>query len=272
MTAGLEWLTLLIRWMHVFTAILWVGCSWYFGWIELRMREATLRSKETGEPAALWLAHGGGFYKLERFATPGLPFERVHLFRFHALVTWVNGVLLLALVYWTSGALVDPDVSRLTDGQAIMLVLGVLAAGWLIYDVLFLGPLARKEPLAMAVGYALVVALAWLLLHLLSARAAYIHLGAVFGTLMVGNVWMRILPAQRKMARLPAEAAAERQALSDRARTRARHNTYLVVPTVFTMLANHFPTATYGGEHAFAVLALAVALGWGAANRLRGIA
>ena len=265
-----EWTSLLLRWMHIFTGILWIGSTWYFTWLDFRVREAVARSEKTGEPAVVWMVHSGGFYKVEKLTKPDVSPDRLHWFKWETLITLINGLLLLVLVYWMGGALVDSDVSKITEQQAMALGVALFVGGWFIYDFLYLKLLSKNEYAGAAVGYLLVLAVAWGLLHTLAPRAAYIHLGALFGTLMTLNVWVRILPAQRALVATLGKPDLPDQQLADRAKYRSKHNTFLVVPLIFTMISNHFPIATYGNDHAFAVLAAMVAGGWLVAWRIRG--
>ncbi len=266
-----EWLNLLFRWFHIFTGILWIGSTWYFTWLDFRVREAIARSEKTGEPPIVWMVHSGGFYRVEKLTNPDVDPKLLHWFKWEALFTWISGIFMLGIVYYSSeGILTDSDVSALTHLQAVALCGGVLVASWVVYDLIFSTPIARNDLASALVGYALALGLAWLLLHELSARAAYLHVGAVFGTIMTLNVWMRILPAQKQLVRALKEKKPPEQRLADRAKLRSKHNTFLVVPVVFTMISNHFPTATYGNEHAFLVLGGLIALGWAVAGFVRG--
>jgi len=266
-----EWLNLLFRWFHIFTGILWIGSTWYFTWLDFRVREAIARSEKTGEPPIVWMVHSGGFYRVEKLSNPGVDPSRLHWFKWEALFTWISGILLLGIVYYSSeGILTDSDVSGLTHLQAVGMCLGMLMVGWVVYDLIFSTPIANSDIASLAVGYVLVLGVAWLLLHTLASRAAYLHIGALFGTLMTLNVWMRILPAQKQLVAALKDKRQPEQRLADRAKLRSKHNTFLVVPLVFTMISNHFPTATYGNDHAFLVLAVLIAAGWAVAGFVRG--
>jgi uncharacterized membrane protein len=160
----------------------------------------------------------------------------------------VSGILLLNLVYYHGGAMVaaDSKVSALAAGA---IGAATLVLGWAIYDGLWRTPLERREPIGAAISLLLLGAIAWGLTQTMSGRAAYIHVGSLFGTLMAANVWMRILPAQRKMVRAleRGEPIDDRIArLADRAKQRSRHNTFLTLPLAFLMISNHFPTTSYG--------------------------
>ncbi len=259
------WLTLIARWIHIFSAILWVGTTFYFTWLDGRF---TAQERAGSADPQVWMVHSGGFYKVAK--SKGFDVAHpLHWFRWEAMATWLSGLVLLALVYWFGGTMVDSSVADLSDGRALAIGAGVLIVGWVVYDLMMQSPVGRSEALAAGLGYALVVLLAWGLSHWLSGRAVYIHVGALFGTIMAANVWMRILPAQRRMVAAVEEGSAPDAALAARAKLRSKQNTFLAVPVVFLMLSNHFPTATYGSRHGWLVLSLMVLLGWAAASVIR---
>src|SRR5213083_1676909 len=169
-------------------------------------------------------------------------------------------MLLLVIVYYVGGALVDDRVA---------IGLGLFFVAWVVYDLLWQSPVGRSETVFAGVSYLLVVGVVFGLTRLLSTRAAYIHVGAMFGTLMTANVWLRILPAQRRMIADLEEGRQPDAALAARAKLRTKHNTYMVVPTVFIMVSNHYPVATYGNKYNWVVLSVLVLAGWGAAKLLR---
>lgn len=261
-----EWLNLFARWFHVFAGILWVGTTYYFTWLDARLSEAEA-SARTGEQPQVWMVHSGGFYVVDKRKTPGT--ETLHWFRWEAALTWLSGLVLLVVVYYMGGALVDPDVRDISIAAATAFSLGLLVAGWLIYDLLMLSPLGKNEIAFAVVAYALLVGVAYLLTHVLSGRAAYIHMGALLGTLMTANVWMRILPAQRRMIAATRAGQTPDAALAARAKLRSKQNTYMVVPVVFTMISNHFPTATYGSRYNWIILSVLILVGWLAAKLIR---
>lgn len=276
-----EWGNLIIRWTHVFAGILWVGTTYYFTWLDGRFAAmekaedarlkpvATSAEKIQSGPPQVWMVHSGGFYVVEKQKTPAMMQGKLHWFRFEALITWISGILLLGIVYYMGGALVDPDVAQLSPWQATGIGLGAIIAGWIVYDVLWSSPLAKHETLGAVISYALIVAAAYGLSRVFSGRGAYIHVGAILGTLMTLNVWMRILPAQKKMVAALAAGKPPDLTLGARAKQRSKHNTFMVVPVVFTMISNHFPTATYGDKYAWIILAVLVLVGWGAAAAIR---
>lgn len=262
-----EWLNLIARWMHVFAAIMWVGSTYYFTWLDGRLTEEEKASAGSGEPAQVWMVHSGGFYVVEKQKKPG-PRE-LHWFRWEAALTWLSGFLLLTLMVYLGGGtgLIDRDVLDISGPTAIAIGISTLIVGWIIYDLLVQSPLGKNERLFALIAYALVVGAAYGLTHVLSGRWAYLHMGAMFGTIMVANVWMRILPAQRKMIAATKEGKEPDQALAARAKLRSKHNTFMAVPVVFLMISNHYMVATYGYD--WMVLAVVILLGWGAAKIIR---
>jgi uncharacterized membrane protein len=269
-----EWLNLLLRWFHVFAAILWVGSTYYFTWLDGRFQEEEREAGEGVEAAAgdagkvqVWMVHSGGFYVVEKRKTPSL--RRLHWFRWEAAMTWLSGALLLTLVYYMGGGMVDADVRNIGVGVAVLFGVGMLVVGWVVYDLLVQSPLGRNERAFAVVAYALVVGAAYLSTHVLAGRAAYIHVGATFGTIMAANVWMRILPAQRRMIAAVREGSTPDPAEGARAKLRSKHNTFMVVPLVFTMISNHYPVSTYGHDYNWAILSALVFVGWVAAHIIR---
>ena len=184
-------------------------------------------------------------------------------------MTWVSGMILLVLVYYMGGALIDTDVANISVGLGVVIGLGVLAAGWIIYDVAARSPLGKSETGFAAFSIVVIALLAWGLSHVFSGRAAYINVGALLGTIMTLNVWMRILPAQRKMIAAAAAGTKFDAALGAGAKLRSKHNTFIAVPVVFIMLSNHFPSATYGNSYGWEVLVALILLGWVAAKIIR---
>jgi uncharacterized membrane protein len=265
-----EWLNLIFRWVHVFAGILWVGTTYYFTWLDARLTEEEKAVRAAGGTPQLWMVHSGGFYVVEKRKVPDELSRKLHWFRWEAGTTWLSGMALLIVVYYLGGgALVDADVSDIGVGAAIALGVGVLVAGWVIYDLLIFSPLGKNEKAFAVVTYLMVVGISYGLTRYLSGRAAYIHVGALLGTIMAGNVWMRILPAQKKMIAAITEGRKPDDALSAQAKLRSKQNTFMAVPVVFIMISNHFPAATYGDRYNWAVLAVLILVGWIAAKFIR---
>ena len=283
-----EWINLAARWAHIFAAILWVGTTYFFTWLDGRFTAHEKRA-EAGE-SDVWMVHSGGFYVVEkRKGLDRLPSD-LHWFRWEAAFTWLTGALLLVVVYYLGGALVAPHVREETvacynglaggrlkgvfnlsahyDAFAIAASVVTLALAWVVYDLLVRSPLGRNEKAFAAVGFLLTAGLAYALTHVFSERAAYLHVGAAYGTIMAANVWMRILPAQRRMVAALKEGRHFDESLGARAKLRSKHNTFMVVPVVFTMISNHFPS-TYGSEYNWLILSALVLVGWAAAYVIR---
>jgi uncharacterized membrane protein len=252
-----EWANLLVRWFHVFAGILWIGATWYFTWLDKTLRAS---------PEGVWMVHSGGFYLVEKQQNPKVDPGKLHWFRFEALLTWLSGLLLMYIVYYAGGAMED---SAFSPGASIASGIGFIVAGWFAYDLFWMSPVARRPLLGAAICYVALVALAYGLTRIFNGRAAYIHLGAMMGTLMALNVWVRILPAQKKLVAAIAAGQEPDPVLAARAKDRSKHNTFIVLPVVMTMISNHFPTATYGSEYNWQVFAVLVLLGFGAAKMVR---
>ncbi len=263
-----EWLHLGVRWFHVFAAIMWVGQTYYFTWLDRQFWKQEKLSAAELTPG-VWMVHSGGFYAVSRQKSLQVEPSQVHWFRWEALMTWLSGMILLFLVYYLTSGLIDPDVADISPAAGIAIGLGVLASGWLLYDLAARSRLGASETAFAVFCFAMIAAISWGLTHVFSARAAYIHVGSMFGTIMMANVWWRILPAQRKLIAAAAAGKSFDGSLSALAKLRSKHNTFLAVPTVFIMISNHFPVATYGSRYGWEVLLLLTFLGWVAAKVIR---
>jgi uncharacterized membrane protein len=265
-----EWLNLLLRWIHVFAGIMWVGTTYYFTWLDARLSEEEKAVVNTGASAQIWMVHSGGFYVVEKRKVPDLISRTLHWFRWEAGTTWLSGFALLVLTYYIGGgALIDPDVREMNLGAAVGVGLGVIIAGGLVYDLMMLSPLGRHEKAFAVVAYALIVAFAFGLTRVFSARAAYLHVGAVFGTIMAANVWMHILPAQKRMIASLNKGEKPDERLAAQAKLRSKQNTFMAVPVVFIMISNHYPGVTYGDRYNWIILSALILAGWVAAKFIR---
>jgi len=252
-----DWLNLLVRWLHFIVGIAWIGSSFYFIWLDnhLKAPEET-RDDEKGVGGEIWSVHGGGFYHAQKYrvAPASLP-EELHWFKWEAYSTWLTGIFLLALIYWYGAEiyLIDSAVAELSAPAAIGIAIAFIVGGWLVYDILCKSPLARDGRILGVLLLVLCTLLSWSLCHLFSGRGAYIHFGAVLGTIMVANVFFVIIPGQRKLV-----AAAARSEVPDptpgiHAKQRSVHNTYFTLPVLFVMISNHF-AMTHSHEHNWAIL------------------
>jgi uncharacterized membrane protein len=255
-----DWANLLLRWTHFVAGIAWIGSSFYFIWLDRALAKPA--PPRPGVEGDLWMVHSGGFYQVEkRRPAPGEIPPVLHWFKYEALLTWITGIALLVLVYYLTGAyLLDPSVARIGRRSAIAVGVGVLAGGWFAYDLLWRSPLARRGRLTSAISLALLALVSYVLCRVLSGRAAFMHVGSLLGTIMVANVWGRILPAQQRMLDATRAGRPADFTLGERAKVRSVHNSYMTFPLLFIMLSNHFP-ATYANPQNWLVLLLLVGAG-----------
>lgn len=255
-----DWINLLVRWAHLVAGIAWIGSSFYFIWLDSHLEQpATPRPDVEGE---LWMVHSGGFYSVaKRLVGPGRMPKTLHWFKWEAMLTWLTGLALLAVVYYLTGGvyLLQSDASPVSLGQGVAIAVALLVLGWVVYDALYRSPLGSTWA-ATAVACALLGGVIVLVCRIYSGRAAYIHVGAILGTLMVANVWLRILPAQQQMIDATAQGREPDFSLGRQAKRRSVHNSYMTFPVLFIMLSNHFP-ATYGHPRSWLVLALLIIAG-----------
>jgi len=261
----LEWMNLLLRWLHVITGIAWIGASFYFVWLDNTIRPPAPGSDlaDKGVSGELWAVHGGGFYNPQKYlvAPAQLPKE-LHWFKWEAYSTWLSGFALLTIVYYfnAQAMMVDKDVANLSSWQAVGIGLGSLVVGWTVYDLLCRSKLGQHDLAFGAVIFAFLVGSAYVLNQYLSGRAAYIHVGAMIGTMMVANVLMLIIPGQRKMVAAMMAGQKPDPIHGLKAKQRSVHNNYFTLPVLFIMISNHY-AMTYRHEHAWAVLAVIMAAG-----------
>lgn len=253
----LDWLTLLARWAHVVVGMAWIGASFYFIWLDNHLEKAS-DPQFAGE---LYAIHGGGFYRAQKYrlAPEKLP-ATLHWFKWEAYWTWITGFALLVLVYYANAEvfLIDAEVMPLSQGGAIGIGLASLVAGLAVYEGLCRSPLRNSDAglaLAILVFFALV---AWALAQLFSGRGAFIHFGAILGTIMAGNVAHIIIPGQRELVRAKQEGREPDVKYALAGKQRSVHNTYFTLPVIFTMISNHHAT-TFGHAWNWLVL-IAMAL------------
>ena len=263
------WLQLLTRWFHVVLGVTWIGQTYLFNWLERRMEAPPEGSAGEGVSGELWMVHSGGFFKVQKLTRPQVMPTTLHWFKWEAALTWLSGILLLILVYYQGGLLLQYD-AEMGNTAASMLSLALLAAGWLVYLLIWRLPFAKNEIVGGAISFAAIMVLAYLLSPIYSSRALYMQIGAIFGTIMAANVWLRILPAQRQM--LAATEAGEEPDMTKGAWAAqgSKQNTYMSVPLIFLMISSHFPTITYGSDMALPVLGGLILAGWGGAKLMRG--
>jgi uncharacterized membrane protein len=256
-----DWASFAARWLHVITAIAWIGSSFYFIALDLGLRKAA--NLPEGAHGEEWQVHGGGFYHIQKYlvAPAALP-EHLTWFKWESYWTWVSGFALLCIVYYGHADLylIDQNVWAAESWQAIAVSLGSLAFGWTVYTLACRSPLAKNPTLLMVILYAALVALAWGFTQIFTGRAAFVHLGAITATIMSANVFMVIIPNQKivvadlKAGRVP---DAKYGAI---AKLRSTHNNYLTLPVLFLMLSNHYPLA-FATEYNWVIASLVFLMG-----------
>lgn len=260
-----EALNLLVRWIHVIAGIMWIGDSFLFMWLDSHL-ETPRKAREGAVVGELWMTHSGGFYEVVKrkyLAKDEMP-PNLYWFKWESYTTWITGFFLMFVVYYLNGAsyLVDAHVSEMTTAEGILLSLGLLGGGFIVYDTLWRSPLGKRPAILGPLCFVLLIAIAAWLSTRFSGRATYIQIGAMMGTIMSANVFFRIIPAQKNMLAAARSGREVDTSLGLRAKTRSRHNHYMTLPVVFTMLSNHFP-ATFGSEHPWLVLAVVFLFGAG---------
>ncbi|MCC2615740.1 urate hydroxylase PuuD [Aestuariibacter halophilus] len=251
-----EWIALCLRWFHVIAGIAWIGASFYFIWLDNNLREPPQWKKDRGIKGDLWAIHGGGFYEVGKYAYgPQTMPTTLHWFKWEAYATWLSGTALLVLIYYigASAYLIDPAVMDLTPAQAVLRGVGLILAGFLVYELACRSELANRPTLfavllVVLMSVATVLATQWF-----SGRGAYIHVGALMGTIMAANVFVKIIPAQRQLVAAVAEKRPIDPVWGEQAKLRSVHNNYLTLPLLFTMISNHYPM-TYQHAHSAALL------------------
>ncbi|MCH7636001.1 MAG: urate hydroxylase PuuD [Proteobacteria bacterium] len=256
-----DWMGLLVRWLHIVTAIAWIGSSFYFMWLDNSLRDyGTLEPGADGEN---WSVHGGGFYHVQKFlvAPDRMPAE-LHWFKWESYMTWVSGFGLMAIVYYwgAESYLIDRSVLDLSPATAIAISVASLALGWAVYDLLCRSPLSRYGAALFAVLFAFIVLSAYGFGLVFSGRAAFLHVGSMIATMMSANVFMVIIPNQKKMVAALAAGEAPDPALGTAAKLRSAHNNYLTLPVLFMMISTHYPIV-FGHDWNWLVVALVLPLG-----------
>ncbi len=256
-----EWGSLLLRWLHMITGICWIGSSFYFMHIDASIKQTP--DIPPGKGGDTWEVHGGGFYQVKKYlvAPPRLPAELIW-HKWEAYTTWISGFFLLIWIYYFSSELylIDPAVRQISPLWAGAIGIASLAVGWIVYDLLCKSPLANHEVALATVGFGFVVLMAWAFAQVFSGRGAFIHVGALMATIMSGNVFINIIPNQKKVI---ADLIAGREPNPDygkQAKTRSSHNNYMTLPVLFLMISGHYPL-TYSSPYAWAMVGLVLVAG-----------
>ena len=253
-----DWANLLLRWAHLVAGIAWIGTSFYFIALDLSLRRRD--DAPEGVTGTAWEVHGGGFYRVEKYAVapPALP-EHLTWFRWEAYLTWLTGFALLVVQFYLDAPawLIDPAVMPLGTWQAVAISVASLAAGWVVYTVLCRSKVGANAVVLAVAVFVLLVAATWGYTQVFSARAALVHSGALIGTIMAFNVFMVIIPSQKKVVAALLAGEAPDPDLGEVARQRSLHNTYLTLPVLLLMVSGHYPTLT-GHPHAWLLVALVI--------------
>jgi uncharacterized membrane protein len=256
-----DWLSFALRWLHVVTAIAWIGSSFYFVALDLGLRKsADLPPGASGEE---WQVHGGGFYHIRKYlvAPKELP-EHLTWFKWESYATWLSGFALMAVVYYAGANiyLVDTHVLDISATGAILLSLASIGVGWIVYDVLCKSPMGRNQNTLMVLLYLVLVVMSWGYAQVFSGRAAFLHLGVFTATIMTANVFFIIIPNQKKVVAALKVGETPDPALGAQAKQRSLHNNYLTLPVIFLMLSNHYPLA-FATQHSWLIAALVFLMG-----------
>ena len=254
----LDWVNLLLRWLHFVAGVAWIGASFYFVMLDSSLsKPARKQDEDRGVTGELWAVHGGGVYQSQKFLLGplGEPLaENLHWSKWEAYTTWLSGMGLLAVIYWFGAKtyLIDQQVMVLTPALAVAISIGFLAGGWIVYDLLCKA-LRGKDNLLAGIIFVLISTTAWVLFQLFSARAAYLHVGAMMGTIMAANVFFHIIPGQKKVVAQMRAGQTPDTEPGIVGKQRSVHNTYFTLPVLFIMISNHYPM-TYSSGQGWVVL------------------
>jgi len=261
----LEFLSMLVRWLHIIAGVAWIGSSFYFIWLDNSLDAPAPGSDaaKKGVGGELWAVHGGGFYNPQKYlvAPAALP-DKLHWFKWEAYTTWLSGTALLVLVYWLKAQvmMVDPAVAPLSPAAAVAVGAGSMVGSWIVYDLLCRSPLGQADGWLGAVVFGLIALLAWGLAHALGGRAMFMHVGTAIGTIMAANVFFIIIPGQKRMVTAMRAGLAPNPLDGRNAKQRSVHNNYFTLPVLLIMISNHY-AATYSHPYNWAVLLLLAAAG-----------
>ena len=253
-----DWLNLFFRWFHVIAGVAWIGASFYFVWLDLNLKSPPQWKKDKGIKGDLWAIHGGGIYEVAKYELePEAMPEKLHWFKWEAYTTWLTGFALLCIMYYWGADqyLIDPSKMVLTQFEAIAISLGFLVGGFIFYEALVKSPLQKSPKAFGLILFAGLIFAAYALGEIFSDRAAYLHVGALIGSIMTGNVFFGIMPAQRELVRAIEAGEKPDARPAQFAKLRSTHNNYFTLPLIFIMISNHYPM-TYGHDHAWLILAL----------------
>jgi len=256
-----EWLSLIIRWLHVVAGMAWIGSSFYFIHLDLSLKARA--GLPEGVKGDAWQVHGGGFYHMVKYlVAPARMPDELTWFKWEAYTTWLSGFALLVLVYYMGAELflIDRSVLDLGAAQAAAVALGSLIVAWLAYEALCRSPLGQNETVLSLLGFLFLVGLTYGFTHVFSGRGAFTQIGALIGTIMVANVFAVIIPNQRKVIAALIAGKEPDPELGDQGKQRSVHNNYLTLPVIFLMISNHYPML-YATRFNWLIVAIVLLIG-----------
>jgi uncharacterized membrane protein len=252
------WLGMALRWLHIITGIAWIGSSFFFIWLDNSLKAPENKEdEEAGVGGELWAVHGGGFYHKKKYqVAPSFMPDDLHWFKWEAYFTWISGFLLLALIYYAGAEiyLIDSSKMILEPWEAIVLSLGFIAGGWLFYDILCKSKAGQNTSLFWIIWYLALVVMSYVLFSIFNDRGAFIHIGAVVGSVMAFNVFMVIIPNQKKVVASLLAGEKPNPKLGKIAKQRSTHNNYMTLPVLLIMVSNHYPMMV-GHDYNWLILA-----------------
>lgn len=251
-----DWVGFIVRWVHVITAMAWIGASFFFIALDLGLKKVP--SMPDGVSGEEWQVHGGGFYHIQKYlvAPENMP-EHLIWHKWQSYSTWLSGAALLMIVYWAGAQLmlIDPAKADLSVWQAVAISAGSLTIGWICYDFLCKSKLAEMPTFLMVLMFIILVAMSWGYNQIFTGRAALLHLGAFTATIMTANVFFIIMPNQRIVVADLKEGRTPDAKYGKIAKLRSTHNNYLTLPVIFLMLSNHYPLS-FGTEYSWIIASL----------------
>ncbi len=256
-----EWLNFALRWVHIITAIAWIGSSFYFIALDLSLKKRKHLPK--GVAGEAWQVHGGGFYHMQKYliAPANMP-DELTWFKWESYATWITGFFLLCVLYYSGSELylIDSTVADLEPWQAISIGIGSLVIGWIFYDLLCRSPIGENQVWLYSILVVFIVAVSWGFTQVFTGRGAFIHTGALIATMMTVNVAHIIIPNQKKTVAALLAGEDPDPALGKQAKQRSTHNNYLTLPVIFLMASNHYPLA-FATQYNWVIIALVLLIG-----------
>ena len=256
-----EWLELAFRWLHLIAGIAWIGSSFYFMFLDYSLLPD--ESLPAGVKGASWNVHGGGFYFMQKYTVaPETMPDVLHWFKWEAYFTWISGFSLMVIIYYwgADSFLIDKEVMDLNQWQAIGISVGAFVAGWIIYDQVCKSPVGKNDIALSVIVFVMILLAAYGFTHVYSGRGAFVHVGAMIGTIMVANVFFIIIPNQRIVVKALIAGETPAAYLGAEGKQRSTHNNYLTLPVLLMMISSHFPMI-FSNKHSWLVVGLVIIVG-----------